>query len=326
MARRDVFKNITGDEALKPNRTATSGYASKGASRSMKGSLSELASIAEAVRSGEQIVDLSPDALEASFVSDRFEEDASEFAAFKASIQEKGQQSPILVRPIEGEQHRYRIVFGHRRARAAMELGINVKAIVRTIDDIEHVITQGQENSIREDLTFIEKATFARKLSEQGYSVPTITEALSVDGQMLDVMNRVTKRVPEDVIFAIGKAEGVGRERWDRMGKAILKPSNRKAAIEATKDDKFKSVGSSEERFIHLLSVMEKAGRPKSRAAQIGKWNSSDKTVDAEFRSNSRSFSIQLKSKDGQRFGRFLSENLDRLHEEFLKQEKEGES
>ena len=59
------------------------------------------------------------------------------------------------------------IVFGHRRARVARDLGINVRAVVKPLADIEHVIAQGQENTARADLSFIEKSLFARKLDHE---------------------------------------------------------------------------------------------------------------------------------------------------------------
>ena len=61
------------------------------------------------------------------------------------------------------------IVFGHRRAKVARDLGINVRAVVKPLADIEHVIAQGQENTARADLSFIERALFAQKLAKTRY-------------------------------------------------------------------------------------------------------------------------------------------------------------
>ena len=55
------------------------------------------------------------------------------------------------------------IVFGHRRVRAAKELGRPVRAVVKTMDDTAHVIAQGQENTRRKDYSFIEKALFPQQ-------------------------------------------------------------------------------------------------------------------------------------------------------------------
>ena len=86
--------------------------------------------------SGEAIVGLDPNLVDESFVSDRvdrIEEDKEEFALFRDGIEKDGQLQPILVRPHPTKSGRYMIVFGHRRTRAARELGIPVRAVVETL-------------------------------------------------------------------------------------------------------------------------------------------------------------------------------------------------
>jgi ParB family transcriptional regulator, chromosome partitioning protein len=46
--------------------------------------------------------------------------------------------------------------------RAAQQLNIEIKAIVGTFSDEEALIAQGQENSGRKNLTYIERARLAR--------------------------------------------------------------------------------------------------------------------------------------------------------------------
>ncbi len=55
------------------------------------------------------------------------------------------------------------IVFGHRRAKVARELGIKVKAVIKPLADLEHILSQGQENSARANLSFIERVLFAAR-------------------------------------------------------------------------------------------------------------------------------------------------------------------
>ncbi|NKF33252.1 ParB/RepB/Spo0J family partition protein, partial [Pseudomonas sp. BGM005] len=90
-----------------------------------------------------------PDTVEVSFVKDRLSEDDEAFRALVEAIRVRGQDTPILVRPHGTIDGRYQVVFGHRRLRAARELGRNVRAVVKAIDDRTHVIAQGQENSAR---------------------------------------------------------------------------------------------------------------------------------------------------------------------------------
>ena len=94
---------------------------------------------------------------------------ASSIEELLQAIREHGQNSPILVRPHPLVDGRYMVVFGHRRVRVARELGRKVRSVVKAVDDKAHVIAQGQENSARSNLTFIEKSTFAKRLEALGY-------------------------------------------------------------------------------------------------------------------------------------------------------------
>ena len=170
MARKNVFANITSSSNEGTERKATPGYATHGASRSMISSLSELRNkVAQAEQnvSGETIIELDPELLESSFVSDRMGVDDIAYAELLEAIRERGQDTPIQVRPHPTAEGRYQIVFGHRRARAAKDLRRPVRAVVKAISDADHVIAQGQENSARENLSFIERAMFAQRLVDR---------------------------------------------------------------------------------------------------------------------------------------------------------------
>lgn len=178
MARKNLLEGLADmpdENAGAPN------YPMRGAGRSLVRSLDELAKQAEKFLEGEAVVDLDPDVVEASFVKDRLSEDDEEFRALVEAIRARGQDTPILVRPHAKIDGRYQVVFGHRRLRAARELGRNVRAVVKSIDDRTHVIAQGQENSARADLTFIERALFAGRLEELGYDREVIATALAAN-------------------------------------------------------------------------------------------------------------------------------------------------
>ena len=113
---------------------------------------------------GQTVVELDPSFVDASSVPDRMEATQEQNAAFREMIREHGQSVPILVRPKPKQPDRFEVAFGHRRLRAARELGIKVRAVVRDLTDEQLVIAQGQENSGRTDLTFIERARFAARL------------------------------------------------------------------------------------------------------------------------------------------------------------------
>ena len=98
------------------------------------------------------------------------------------------------------------MAFGHRRLRAARELELKYGRSLRALSDEELVVAQGQENSGRTDLTFIERARFAAKLEERKFSRDTIMEALNVDKAALSRLIAIAKRIPAALIDAIGPA------------------------------------------------------------------------------------------------------------------------
>lgn len=96
----------------------------------------------------------------------------AKFAELKASIQaQHGNKQPVLVRPLTGPDahgHEYEVVWGHRRHRACLDLGLDVNAIVRTLTDREAVDLMTIENKHREDLSQFELARKYRVWLEEG--------------------------------------------------------------------------------------------------------------------------------------------------------------
>jgi ParB family chromosome partitioning protein len=89
-----------------------------------------------------------------------FDEESLEELA--SSIQARGLLQPILVRP---HGHRYQIVAGERRWRAAQKARLHeVPVIVRDFDDAETLEVALLENVQREDLNAIEEAEGYRRL------------------------------------------------------------------------------------------------------------------------------------------------------------------
>lgn len=327
MARRDIFRAIKEADTSQSDRAAAPGYASRGASKNMLASINELAAKAaqaELPIAGEIVLEIDPDRIEDSFVSDRLAQDDAAFEELVDGIRERGQDTPILVRPHPEDKERYQAVFGHRRLRAARQLGRKVKAVVRSVTDEEHVIAQGQENSARENLTFIERALFAQRLIGRGYDRGTVQTALSVDAPMLTRMLSVSGRVEEDLLLLIGPAKSIGRDRWLEFAQLYEKPTNRAGVSQICEAAEF-SKASSEVRFELLLGGLKKADkprRPSSDKPAKTKWQPADKTLTAELVDTGKAFSVAFKSKDSARFGRFLAERLDALYGEFLQQEK----
>jgi ParB family chromosome partitioning protein len=322
MARKHLLANVSASLQSNESGNTASGarseYARRGASRSMMQSLDEMAENSMRMLEGDTIVSLDPSLLDGSFVADRIDESPEDFQALLEAIRAAGQSSPILVRPHPDEPGRYMIVYGHRRARAARELGIAVRAVVKPIEDIAHVIAQGQENTARASLTFIEKALFARKLLNSGMTKETAKMALTVDDTLLSRMLAVVEVVPEPVLDAVGSAKGVGRDRWEAAKKLLLAPARTELALEIVRSEDFQHLGS-DARFSTLLDQLKKGKTPKQPAAKAvdRNWTIANHTVTASSKLSGKSFTLALKSKDAAQFGGYLSERLERLYEEF---------
>jgi ParB family chromosome partitioning protein len=214
-------------------------YARRGASRAMMLSLDEIAQNSTRLLEGEAVVSLDPTVIDASPVVDRMEVEDEDYHALVEALRADGQTSPILVRPHPTDPSRFMVVFGRRRLRAAKQLGIKIRAIVKPMEDIAAIIAQGQENSARADLSFIERALFARKLIDLGHSKETAKSALTVDDTLLSRMLSVAQVIPDAVIDALGPSKGIGRDRWEELKKLVQRPSSAEAAIRYVKSEGF---------------------------------------------------------------------------------------
>ena len=160
-------------------------------------------------------LELDASLIDASPFPDRLPDDGErDFESFKKLIAEEGQKIPIQVRKNPTVEGRYQIVYGHRRWRACLDLGIKVKAIQVDMSDSELVVAQGIENAARQDLSWIERALFAWRMDEAGIKARDIRAALAVDDPELARLRAVCRALPVDVISAIGRAPKVGRPRW----------------------------------------------------------------------------------------------------------------
>ncbi|WEX79485.1 plasmid partitioning protein RepB (plasmid) [Sinorhizobium numidicum] len=320
MARKNLLAGLV-DAAEMPHADVATTYPMRGASKSMVRSLDELSRQADKFLEGETVVELEPETLDSSFVSDRMDDNPEQFEELKQAIAERGQDTPILVRPHPSAAGRYQIVFGHRRARVARELGRKVKAVVKAIDDRTHVIAQGQENSARANLSFIERANFASHLEKLGYDRTIIGLALAANAAAISKMIAVTDRIPEETVARIGPCPTVGRERWVELSLLVGKTANEEKVKAIVSDPSFDEL-STDERFNALFSGLNSAAKPVRKAAPkiMENWQPTDKTVSAKYSNSGKAFALSMKSRNAGPFGRYLADNLDRLYAEFLAQ------
>ena len=276
MKGRDILKSmVSGTEQSKPEpSTSATHQKPAGAVRAMNLSLGRLNSEAaaatelrDAIAAGDRVVELDPSQIETSFIPDRIPlETDPDFDGLVASIAETGQKVPILVRPHPTREKHYQAAYGHRRLRAAAALGRPVRAIVKALTDEEVILSQGQENSSRVDLSFIERALFARRMQDHGFDRETISRALSVDKPEASRLLQVAEGISTEMILAVGPAPKVGRPRWLALADRLKDPAlNRRADREMRAADFANS--ETNLRFERLWKVTGEA-RKKEKATE----------------------------------------------------------
>jgi ParB family chromosome partitioning protein len=126
------------------------------------------------------------------------------FAELKQEIETAGGNiQPIKVRPSKLVASDYELVFGHRRHRACLELGIDVLAVIEDLDDTELFCQMDRENRARASLSPWETGvTYAKALDEGLFpSARKLSEAASIDLSQLGKALALA-RLPAEVIAA----------------------------------------------------------------------------------------------------------------------------
>ena len=320
MARKNPFANLQDESKTRDNRP-TLDYAMMGASRSILSSIDEMAARADKLAEGETIIELDPEIVDVSFIQDRLAPNDQEFSELVEAIRERGQDSPILVRPHPSRVGRYMVVFGHRRLMAAKLLGRTVRSIVKEMGDQQHAIAQGQENAARANLSFIEKVFFAANLARLNYDSDnaTILAALAIDRTTLSKLLAVAG-LPAEILQAIGPAKAIGRDRWYELKLLLENPVGLATAKRLIAEEGFASLFS-DERFNTLVARIKlgKSSATARASAQKRNWMPDDGLLAAEITADGKKFTLAMKSRgsDAKAFGEYLSANLVQLYEAF---------
>jgi len=168
------------------------------------------------LKDGGQIIEIDPSEVLDSAIPDRFSYayDAANLKELMQSMGEHGQSTPGLVRSVQGGTKPFQIVFGRRRLAAAKLLGLKFKAIARDLSDEEAVVLQGEENSNRNDLSFIERCLFAHSQEAASFGRDVICKSLNTGKSHVSEMIRLANVLPREILQQIGAASAVGRRRW----------------------------------------------------------------------------------------------------------------
>jgi ParB family chromosome partitioning protein len=276
------------------------------------------AKLHEQLLAGDHVVSIETTLIDASPIADRLPADLDPgFDQLVASIEQHGQQVPILVRPNPAAEGRYQIAYGRRRLRAVAQLGREVKAIVRELSDDELVVAQGRENLDRADLSFIEKALFAKRLEDAGYDRPVIMAALSTDKADLSRYIAIARRVPEELARQIGPAAKAGRARWSDLVEALAKPRASEKVDGLVSSDAFRAADSDKRFALVFDAVTPGPDRPTKREA----WSTPHGRRAAQIERRGTQTAITFDEKRVPEFAAFVAGRLDALYAEFANQE-----
>lgn len=322
MARKNMFEGIT--PAARPDETAKDA-APRPAPRMPEvfQSAGPISAIRNDLRSigSRSVQEIDPELIEDTGLKDRLGSLDEDVADLRDSIARHGQQVPILLRPHPKLSGRYQVVYGRRRLAAIRGLGTPVKALIRTLSDEEAVLAQGQENNLRKDPSFIEKAIFAGDLEDAGYDARIVQDALNVNRSHTSHMRKVREAFPRAVLERIGAAPSVGWKRWYDLALRVL---DQKIDANSVHPAPFAAGLTSDQRFEAWVSAMQGAATaresPPAAAEGVtvtGKDGASLGTV--RLQKGKLSFQSSARHAD---FAVWLHDNADalfpRLHEEFL--------
>jgi ParB family chromosome partitioning protein len=145
---------------------------------------------------------------ETSFTGAEFESLVSDVESAGGNVQ------PIKVRPVDGEEGVYEIVFGHRRHQACLRLGISVSAVIESIDDMALFAAMDRENRARADLSPFEQGEMYRRALDDGLfqSLRKLSESLGVDPGNVSKAVSIA-RLPPDVLATFESPNQI-QYRW----------------------------------------------------------------------------------------------------------------
>lgn len=296
MARKDLLKSLMG--APDPiGQDTPLPRMERGAIGAVSKSINELKSRA--------IIEVAPDLIDNAGLHDRLDADQAGIEALADSIREYGQQVPVLLRHSPNHDGRYDIVFGRRRVQAMQALGMPVKAMVRTLNDRDLVVAQGQENSARKDLSFIEKASFAAQMVKAGFERKVICDALSIDKTVISRMLSVTDAIPDELIRAIGAAPSAGRDRWLALAQKVGKRPLADLLAAAKGPD-------SDARFIAVIAAL---AAPKAKPGPQNLLGADGRQLGQVRKSGKRAV-IEISDSDD--FADWLIRNIHEIHRDWL--------
>lgn len=282
----------------------------------------------------DSIVTLDASKIERSPFTDRFGNDAEaneELEVLKLSIASEGQKIPVLVRPHPTKPGQYQLAYGYRRLAAIKALNeegaradaVKVKAYIRELTDRQLIEEQSLENGVRENLTWIEQAMWSLQLKSVGLTQRAICPILGLTEAAISHFAKVTSAIPEDIIYAIGRAKSVGRPKWTTLAEIMQGNDTIDIVRQLVQLPEF-VVADSQTRFSKVFEAV-RGEKPAQQSAPAAKsWTSLDNSVTFTMNPKAKKVVIELSSVKAAPFGDWLSNRLDTLFKEFEQSAKQN--
>lgn len=291
-----------------------------------------LANAEKALRdlAGDSIVNLDPHRIEPSPFRDRMEEDAEareQQDELKRSVLKEGQKIPVLVRPHPSKPNCYQLAYGHRRWKAIKEIAaesdrpetVFLRAYVRDLTDAELIHEQTIENGVRENLSWIEKALWAQQLKSTGIRQREMTSLLGVSEAEVSRLFKVLNGVPEAMIRAIGRADGIGRPSWLELAEKMeAAPDKLETALALSQTADFASLDSPK-RFDLVIRAFGGNARNTNQIPKAATEVRLGQELICSAKSNRTGFQLSF-PKSQNDFGEWLSQNMERIYTDFAAQ------
>lgn len=235
----------------------------------------------ETLRAAKPVIKINPHEIKASAWVNRHPDSfkVPEFSTFKAEIESAaGNIQPIKVRPLKSTDTssgaKYEIVFGHRRHRACLELGIEVNVIVDDIDERAMFVEMDRENRERADLRPFEQGLMYARALDSGLfsSLRKLAEEIGADPTNISKAVSLA-RLPEAILDSFESRLDI-QYRWASDLKAALEKEPDLVLARAVDITKQRSLGnklSSQISFNLLVGKVSSLSKPVARKVTVGK-------------------------------------------------------
>lgn len=163
--------------------------------------------------------------------------ESPEFNELKAEIADAGGNvQPIKVRPLAVADGavRYEIVFGHRRHRACLDLGLQVAAVVENVDDQKLWAQMERENRSRVNLSAWEQGMMYQRALDENLFPSMNALAKAIGRAQGDVSNAIAiAGLSAEVVGAFSSPQDIRFRDAKPLRDAVTK--NPEAVVEAAK-------------------------------------------------------------------------------------------